>query len=75
MKICHVSKVCFRFVVLLGVGALLQSCYVWPSFVVGDSSGYISYDRNTRKLEVIWEKHLEVRDSTKHERDSITCKE
>lgn len=75
MKKCHVSKVCIRFVLLLGVGAILQSCYVWPSFVVGDSSGYISYDRNTRKLEVIWEKHLEVRDSTKHVRDTITCKE
>lgn len=75
MKKYHVSNVCFRFVLLLGVGAILSSCYVWPSFVVGDSSGYISYDRNTRKLEVIWEKHLEVRDSTKHVRDTITCKE
>lgn len=75
MKKCHVSKVWFRFILLLSAGALFQSCYVWPSFVVGDSSGYISYDRNTRKLEVIWEKHIEVRDSTKHERDSITCKE
>ena len=75
MKKCHVSKVCFRFILLLSAGPLFQSCYVWPSFVVGDSSGYISYDRNTRKLEVIWEKHLEVRDTTKHVRDSITCKE
>lgn len=75
MKKCHVSKVCFRFILLLSAGALFQSCYVWPSFVVGDSSGYISYDRNTRKLEVIWEKHLEVRDSTKHVQDTITCKE
>ena len=75
MKKCHVSKVCFWFILLLSAGAIFQSCYVWPSFVVGDSSGYISYDRNTRKLEVIWEKHLEVRDSTKHVRDSITCKE
>lgn len=75
MKKCHVSKVCFRFILLLSAGALFLSCYVWPSFVVGDSSGYISYDRNTRKLEVIWEKHLEVRDTTKHVRDSITCKE
>ena len=75
MKICHVSKVCYRFILLLSAGTLFLSCYVWPSFVVGDSSGYISYDRNTRKLEVIWEKHLEVRDSTKHVQDSITCKE
>lgn len=75
MKKCHVSNVCFRFILLLGVGAILQSCYVWPSFVVGDSSGYISYDRNTRKLEVIWEKHVEVRDSAKHVQDSLSCKE
>jgi len=75
MKKCHVSKVCFWFILLLSAGAIFQSCYVWPSFVVGDSSGYISYDRNTRKLEVIWEKHLEVRDSTKHIRDSLSCKE
>lgn len=75
MKKCHVSNVCFRFILLLGVGAILSSCYVWPSFVVGDSSGYISYDRNTRKLEVIWEKHVEVRDSAKHVRDSISVKE
>jgi len=75
MKKCHVSKVCFWFILLLSAGAIFQSCYVWPSFVVGDSSGYISYDRNTRKLEVIWEKHLEVRDSTKHLRDSLSCKE
>ena len=75
MKKCHVSKVCFWFILLLSAGAIFQSCYVWPSFVVGDSSGYISYDRNTRKLEVIWEKHLEVRDSTKHVQDSLSCKE
>lgn len=75
MKKCHVSKVCFWFILLLSAGVIFQSCYVWPSFVVGDSSGYISYDRNTRKLEVIWEKHLEVRDSTKHVQDSLSCKE
>lgn len=44
-------------------GILLMGCVTWPSFIIGDSSGYIQYDRNTRKLEVIWEKHLQVRDT------------
>lgn len=39
---------------------LLTGCYQWPSFVIGDSSGIISYDRNTRRLEVLWEKHLQT---------------
>lgn len=55
---------CFAFIVLLLMDMLLVGCYSWPSFVIGDSSGYISYDRNTRKLEVLWEKHIEVRDTT-----------
>lgn len=38
----------------------LMGCYQWPSFVIGDSSGIISYDRNTRRLEVLWEKHLQT---------------
>ena len=37
-----------------------MGCYQWPSFVIGDSTGMISYDRNTRKLEVLWEKHLQT---------------
>jgi len=56
-------KVHFRFVIIPIIGVLVQGCYTWPSFVIGDSSGYISYDRNTRKLEVLWEKHIEVKDS------------
>lgn len=48
---------------------LFMGCYQWPSFVIGDSSGIISYDRNTRRLEVLWEKHLQTgkvtADSTK----------
>jgi hypothetical protein len=56
-------KVHIKLIVLPIVGVLLQGCYTWPSFVIGDSSGYISYDRNTRKLEVLWEKHIEVKDS------------
>lgn len=56
-------KVHIRFVILPIIGVLVQGCYTLPSFVIGDSSGYITYDRNTRKLEVLWEKHIEVRDS------------
>lgn len=57
-------KIHIQLVILPILGVMLQGCYTWPSFVIGDSSGYISYDRNTRKLEVLWEKHLEVKDST-----------
>lgn len=56
-------KKCFTFIIPCLIGMLLVGCYSWPSFVIGDSSGYISYDRNTRKLEVLWEKHIEVRDT------------
>lgn len=59
-------KIHIQLVILPILGVMLQGCYTWPSFVIGDSSGYISYDRNTRKLEVLWEKHLEVKDSTHH---------
>lgn len=52
-----------KLLVLPIIGVLVQGCYQWPSFVIGDSSGYITYDRNTRKLEVLWEKHIEVKDS------------
>lgn len=56
----------FKFLVFFIVGMLFQGCYSWPSFVIGDSNGYICYDRNTRKLEVLWEKHVEIHDSTSH---------
>ena len=59
------KKIGFRLVVLLGFSFALLGCNTWPSFVIGDSSGYISYDRNTRKLEVLWEKHVQLQDSTK----------
>lgn len=57
------KKVRFKLIVIPIMGVLVQGCYTWPSFVIGDSNGYISYDRNTRKLEVLWEKHIEVKDS------------
>ena len=57
-------KIHIQLMFLTLLGFMFQGCYQWPSFVIGDSSGYISYDRNTRKLEVLWEKHLEVKDST-----------
>lgn len=60
-----IKKIGIRLIVLLVISFALQGCYTWPSFVIGDSSGYISYDRNTRKLEVLWEKHVQLQDSTK----------
>lgn len=62
MKYC----IRFRLIGLLFMGSLLSGCIQWPSFIIGDSSGYIQYDRNTRRLEVLWEKHVQVRDSIHH---------
>lgn len=59
MKYC----IRFRLIGLLFMGSLLSGCVQWPSFIIGDSSGYIQYDRNTRRLEVLWEKHIQVKDS------------
>lgn len=56
----------FRLIGLLCMGSLLSGCMQWPSFIIGDSSGYIQYDRNTRRLEVLWEKHIQVKDSIHH---------
>lgn len=56
----------FRLIGLLIMGSLLSGCMQWPSFIIGDSSGYIQYDRNTRRLEVLWEKHIQVKDSIHH---------
>lgn len=56
-------KIRFRLLVPILIGMMLTGCVQWPSFVIGDSSGYIRYDRNTRQLEVLWEKHVEVRDT------------
>ncbi len=39
------------------------SCSRWPTVVVGDSSGYLQYNRSTGVLEVIWEKHFKAKDS------------
>lgn len=62
MKYC----IRFRLIGLLFMGSLLSGCMQWPSFIIGDSSGYIQYDRNTRRLEVLWEKHIQVKDSIHH---------
>mgnify|MGYP003399004616 FL=1 len=62
--VLFMRKIHIQLIIIPIIGFMLQGCYTWPSFVIGDSSGYISYDRNTRKLEVLWEKHIEVKDST-----------
>lgn len=56
-------KIRFNLIVPILIGMLFTGCVQWPSFVIGDSSGYIRYDRNTRQFEVLWEKHVEVRDT------------
>lgn len=54
-----------RFLIVLGllVSLCLTGCVRWPTVVVGDSSGYLQYNRATGLLEVIWEKHLSVKDT------------
>lgn len=49
------------------------SCSRWPSVVIGDSSGYLQYNRSTGILEILWEKHVQVKDSslTKSLPDSV----
>lgn len=59
-------KIRFVWIVPILIGMMFAGCVQWPSFVIGDSSGYIRYDRNTRQLEVLWEKHVEVRDTFQH---------
>lgn len=62
--------------IVIGLPMLVMGCYQWPSFCIGDSNGWITYDRNTRKLEVLWEKHIELKDSSmvKAKADTITAR-
>jgi hypothetical protein len=63
-----IVKVLFLVVIMLMVG-----CGRWPNVVIGDSSGYLQYNRSTGILEILWEKHVQVRDTagTKIIPDSI----
>lgn len=63
------SSVVLGLIVILVFG----SCSRWPSVVIGDSSGYLQYNRSTGILEILWEKHVEVKDTslTKSLPDSI----
>ncbi len=63
LDIYMMFKIRFVWIVPILIGISFTGCVQWPSFVIGDSSGYIRYDRNTRQLEVLWEKHVEVRDT------------
>lgn len=56
-------KVRFKFLLLMAIVLILQSCYRWPSFIIRDGNGYLQYDRNQGKLEFIWENHIQVNDS------------
>lgn len=60
--------------IILSVGFVLiaASCSRWPSVIIGDSSGYLQYNRSTGILEVLWEKHVQVQDTTKIPESSNT---
>lgn len=53
-----------RFSKLLIIGTvslLLSSCTKWPAVYIGDSSGILTYDRINHKLEILWEKHTQLK--------------
>lgn len=54
--------------IILGLWLFLEvslcGCSRFPTLVLGNSSGYLQYDRRTGKLEVTWESNLKV-DNTK----------
>lgn len=44
------------------------SCSPWPRLYIGDCSGIATYDRNSRRFEIMWERHTKiVGDSCQHE--------
>ena len=45
----------FRFILIVIFGCLCLSACQWPRIYLNTTSGYVSYDRNARKLEIIWE--------------------
>lgn len=49
---------------LLGVS--LCGCSRFPTLVLGNSSGYLQYDRRTGKLEVTWESNFKVDNTEIH---------
>ena len=53
---------CKRFLIVLAAGLMIQGCSRWPQIIIGDSSGILTYNRNTGQLEVLWEKHAKVVD-------------
>jgi hypothetical protein len=64
LKIVFVMRKIFMlFMVSMVLG--LCSCSRYPTFFLGDSSGYLQYNRNTGILEVTWENRLHVVDTTK----------
>lgn len=59
MFVMRMVKRCFSLMIVLA----FLSCSRWPTVVVGDSSGYLQYNRSTGVLEVLWEKHFKTKDS------------
>ena len=55
--------------ILLGLwfllGVSLCGCSRFPTLVLGNSSGYLQYDRRTGKLEVTWESNIKVDNTQK----------
>lgn len=64
-------KVILSMVICLFVATVVCGSCGYPRIYVGDSSGYASYDRNTRKLEIIWERHTHIEDC-RQDNDTIT---
>lgn len=43
------------------VSLLLSSCTKWPAVYIGDTSGILTYDRINHRLEILWEKHTQLK--------------
>ena len=45
----------FKYLIVIIILGLCLSACQWPRIYLNSTSGYVSYDRNARKLEIIWE--------------------
>jgi len=50
-----------KFFIIGTVSLLLSSCTKWPAVYIGDSSGILTYDRINHRLEILWEKHTQLK--------------
>lgn len=52
-----------KMLIILVLGFGFVGCSRWPAIYVGDSSGIITYDRLSHRLEIMWEHHTSLKDA------------